>query len=93
MKAGVVSIPDGYAIFFTSPKKARWAIIEVELASHPVYEHVIPQLSKFNRGIEDSSTRKKLVEVLYGISDEDEVLRARLKKKIQSGEVYKLIPT
>ena len=70
LKGGVVSIPDGYAIFFTSPKKARWAIIEVELASHPVYEHVIPQLSKFNRGIEDSSTRKKLVEVLYGIFDD-----------------------
>jgi len=42
LKAGVVSISDCYAIFFTSPEKARWAIIEVELASHPVYEHVIP---------------------------------------------------
>ena len=89
-KAGVASIPDGYVIFFT-PKKARWAIIEVELASHPVYDHVIPQLSKFNKGIEVSSTRKKLVEILYGVFDDDEVLKARLKQKIKTGEVYKFI--
>jgi hypothetical protein len=90
-RAGVVSIPDGYVIYFTSPRKARWAIIEVELASHPVYEHVVPQLSKFNRGIEDGSTKRKLVEVLYSIFDEDEVLKARLKQRIKSGEVYKFI--
>jgi len=88
-KAGVASIPDGYVIFFTP--KPRWAIIEVELASHPVYDHVIPQLSKFNKGIEDSSTRKKLVEILYGVFDDDEVLKARLKQKIKTGEVYKFI--
>jgi len=89
-KAGVASIPDGYVIFFT-PKKARWAIIEVELASHPVYDHVIPQLGKFNKGIKDSSTRKKLVEILYGVFDDNEVLKARLKQKIKTGEIYKFI--
>ena len=89
-KAGVVSIPDGYVIFFT-PKKARWAIIEVELASHSIYNHVIPQLSKFNSGIEDSSARRKLVDVLYDLFDDDEVLKAKLKQKIKSGEVHKFI--
>jgi hypothetical protein len=89
-KAGVASIPDGYVIFFT-PKKARWAIIEVELASHPIHNHVIPQLNKFNIGIEDGSTRKNLVEILYGVFDEDEVLKARLKQKIKTGEIYKFI--
>ena len=88
-KAGVASIPDGYVIFFTP--KPRWAIIEVELASHPIHNHVIPQLNKFNIGIEDSSTRKKLVEILYGVFDDDEVLKARLKQKIKTGEVYKFI--
>ncbi len=89
-KAGVVSIPDGYVIFFTH-KKARWAIIEVELASHSIYNHVIPQLSKFNSGIEDSSARRKLVDVLYDLFDDDEVLKARLKQKIKTGEVHKFI--
>jgi len=88
-KAGVASIPDGYVIFFTP--KPRWAIVEVELASHPVYDHIIPQLSKFNKGIADSSTRRKLVEILYDVFDNDEVLKARLKQKIKTGEVYKFI--
>ncbi len=89
-KAGVVSIPDGYVIFFT-PKKARWAIIEVELASHSIFNHVIPQLGKFNSGIEDSSARRKLVDTLYDLFDDDEVLKARLKQKIETGEVHKFI--
>ena len=89
-KAGVVSIPDGYVIFFT-PKKARWAIIEVELASHSIYNHVIPQLSKFNSGIEDSSTRRKLVDLLYDSFDDDEVLKARLKQNIKTREIHKFI--
>lgn len=88
-KARVASIPDGYVIFFMP--KPRWAIVEVELASHPVYDHVIPQLSKFNKGIEDNSTRKNLVEILYGIFDDNEVLKARLKQKIKTGEIYKFI--
>ncbi len=88
-KAGVASIPDGYVIFFTP--KPKWAIIEVELASHSIYKHVIPQLNKFNRGIEDSSTKRQLVEVLYSIFDEDEVFKARLKQKIKTGEVHKFI--
>ncbi|HIJ53840.1 MAG TPA: hypothetical protein HPP66_11895 [Planctomycetes bacterium] len=88
-KAGVASIPDGYVIFFTP--KPRWAIVEVELASHRVYDHVIPQLIKFNKGIADSSTRRKLVEILYYVFDDNEVLKARLKQKIKTGEVYKFI--
>jgi hypothetical protein len=88
-KAGVASIPDGYVIFFTP--EPRWGIVEVELASHPIYDHLIPQLTKFNRGIEDSATRKQLVEVLYGIFSEDEVQKVRLKQKIKTGEVYKFI--
>lgn len=88
-KAGVASIPDGYVIYFTP--KPRWAIIEVELASHPLYDHIIPQLSKFNRGIEDISTRRQLVDIFYGIVEKDEVLKAKLKRKIKTGEVYKFI--
>lgn len=88
-RAGVISIPDSYIIFFDpSPK---WCILEVELASHPIYDHLIPQLTKFKRGIEDSSTRKKLIEIFYETVSGDEVLKARLKQKIGSGEIYKFI--
>lgn len=88
-RAGVGSIPDGYIILFDPNPK--WCILEVELASHPIYDHLIPQLTKFNRGIEDSRTRKKLVDIFYSTINEDELLKARLKKKIKSGEVYKFV--
>jgi predicted transport protein len=88
-KAGIASIPDGYVILLEPNPK--WCIIEVELASHPLYEHLIPQLSKFNRGIADTQTRKKLVEILYEIFNNDEVLKAQLKKQVKTGEIYKFI--
>jgi predicted transport protein len=88
-KAGVASIPDGYAILFEP--KPRWCIVEVELASHPIYDHMIPQLSKFNRGIEDTQTRKNIVDLLYDAFSKDDILKAQLKKKIKTGEIYKFI--
>jgi predicted transport protein len=88
-KAGVASIPDGYAILFEP--RPRWCIVEVELASHPIYDHMIPQLSKFNRGIEDTQTRKNIVDLLYDAFSKDDILKAQLKKKIKSGEIYKFI--
>jgi len=88
-KAGIASIPDGYVILFEP--KARWCILEVELASHSIYDHIVPQLTKFNRGIENSSSRKKIVELFYSIINEDEVLKAKLKQQIKTGEIYKFI--
>jgi predicted transport protein len=88
-KAGIASIPDGYAILFDP--KPRWCIVEVELASHPIYEHVISQLSKSNRGIEDTQTRKNIVDMLYEVFSKDDILKAQLKKKIKTGEIYKFI--
>jgi hypothetical protein len=58
---------------------------------HPIYDHLIPQLAKFNKGIEDGATRRKLVDNLYKKFDEDEVLKARLKQKLQTGEIFKFI--
>jgi len=88
-KAGVASIPDGYVILFEP--KARWCILELELASHSIYDHLVPQLTKFNRGIENSFSRKKIVEILYTAINENEVLKASLKKQIRTGEIYKFI--
>jgi hypothetical protein len=38
-KTGIGSIPDAYVVDFSDPPK--WYIVEVELASHPVDEHII----------------------------------------------------
>ncbi len=88
-KAGVGSIPDGYVIFFTP--RPRWAVVEIELASHSVYNHLVPQLSRFNKGIADNTTRRQLVDILYNVFDQSEVLKAKLKQKIETGEVHKFL--
>lgn len=88
-KSGIGSIPDGYLIVFNSTPE--WYILEVELASHPLYDHIIPQLTKFNRGIEGVSTKKSLIDMFYDEIKKNPILEARVKEKIGSGEVYKFI--
>jgi len=87
--SGIASIPDSYVVFFDPNPK--WCIVEVELASHSIYNHLIPQLTKFNRGIDDSATRKKLLDMFYTKIKDDKVLKAKLKQKIRSGEIYKFV--
>lgn len=87
--SGIGSIPDAYAIVFdTHP---RWCILEVELALHPLYEHIVTQLTKFNRGIENSASRKKIIDMLYDAIKEDPILEVRVTQKIGSGEIYKFV--
>lgn len=88
-KSGIGSIPDGYLIIFNNIPE--WYILEVELASHPLYDHIIPQLTKFNRGIESVSTKKSLIDMFYDEIKTNPILEARVKEKIGSGEVYKFI--
>ena len=89
--AGIGSVPDAYLIIFDAHACARWYVLEVELASHPLYEHVIPQLTKFNRGIESGQGKKKIIDMLYEAIKGDPVLEAGMKKKIGSGEIYKFL--
>jgi hypothetical protein len=88
-KSGIGSIPDGYLIIFNNIPE--WYILEVELASHPLYDHIIPQLTKFNRAIEEISTKKSLIDMFYDEIKTDLVLEANIKNKIGSGEIYKFI--
>ena len=43
---GIGTIPDAFVI---SPDKRKWYIVEVELAIHNVYQHIIPQITKFKK--------------------------------------------
>ena len=61
--AGIGSKPDG-CVLALSPKP-RWIVVETELSSHPLYEHVIPQISKFVKALENPQNRKGIVEVIY----------------------------
>lgn len=88
-KAGIGTIPDAYLII--PDHKLKWCILEVELASHSVYDHVFPQLTKFRRAIEDSTSRKKIRDFFYDTITGDPVLEAKFRKQIGTGEIHKTL--
>ena len=88
-KAGIGSIPDGYVIVFGG--EPRWHIVEVELSSHPLYEHIVPQVGRFINGIKNSNTQRDIVDTLFQEINNDEFLRLRLKKVIETTETYKFL--
>ncbi len=88
-KAGIGTIPDAYIII--PGKKLKWCILEVELASHSVYDHVFPQLTKFRRAIDNGGSRKKIRDFFYETITADPVLDAQFRKEIGSGEIHKSI--
>ncbi len=88
-KSGIGSIPDGYVIIFGD--EPHWHIVEVELSSHPLYEHIVPQVSRFINGIKNPSTQKDIVSALYQEIDSDEFLRLRLKNASGTTETYKFL--
>ncbi len=54
---GIGTIPDAFVI---SPDKLKWYIIEVELATHNVYSHIIPQITRFKNALDNVQTRRIL---------------------------------
>ncbi|MEM3413313.1 MAG: hypothetical protein QXE27_05135, partial [Thermoplasmata archaeon] len=57
-EGGVESIPDALVLFV---KDSKWAIVEIELASHDLYDHILAQVEKFS----PSSKRDILIEKFY----------------------------
>jgi len=88
-RSGIGSIPDGYAIVFG--EQPQWHIVEVELSSHSLYEHIVPQVSKFISGIRNPSTQRDILDALFQQIDGNEFLRLRLKEAIGTTESYKFL--
>lgn len=90
-KSGIGSIPDGYALVLTD--KPHWYIVEVELSSHPVFEHIVPQIARFASGIKNLSSQKEIVDVLHEEISRHEDLTAKIKSKTGSIEIHKFLST
>lgn len=54
---GAKSIPGGFVLVV--PKK-KWYIVEVELADHSYFDHIVPQVMRFYAAWEDTSRRNEL---------------------------------
>lgn len=60
-KSGIGSTPDGYLVDLANDK---FFIIEVELSSHDIVNHVMNQLSRFKLAMDNSETRYALARFL-----------------------------
>jgi hypothetical protein len=86
-KSGIASIPDAYVIVYSEPY--AWYIVEIELASHPVYTHIVPQVSKFVDAIERLETQRDLLKTLYNEIPESEY--REMEKKTGALEPYQFL--
>ncbi len=87
--SGIGSIPDGYVIVFgVTPE---WHIVEVELSSHQLYDHIVPQVGRFIAGIANPATRNQIVSAIHNEINGDDLLKIKAKKVIGSEEIYKFL--
>lgn len=87
--SGIGSIPDAYVINLSKP--SEWYVVENELASHPVYDHIVKQLTKFINGIANQSARSQILDMLYDEINKDNVLKATVQKLIDSTDIYRAL--
>jgi len=78
-KSGIAGIPDAYVITLSKPYK--WYIVENELASHPVYPHIVPQVSRFVDSIEELEMQRDIRDILNTEIEKDIVLKTYIEKK------------
>ncbi len=88
-RSGIGSIPDAYVISLSKPY--QWYIIENELASHRVYEHIVPQISKFVSGIENLGSQREIRDTLYKEIIQDKILKASVEKVIYPEEIHSFL--
>jgi predicted transport protein len=72
---------------FSHSKFFKWYIIEGELSSHPLHEHITSQLNKFMIGIKNPLTQRELADALYHEIDSDKLLRAYVETLVCSTEI------
>jgi hypothetical protein len=85
--SGIASIPDAYVVMFS--EKPRWFVIEVELANHDVYQHVVPQLNKFINGIKSDKAKRDLIYFMDNELRKDVSITKKITDKY--GEIYKFL--
>ena len=75
--SGYGTVPD--AIVLNFEKDGAWYIVEVELANHSIWVHIVPQITKQLVALENPETKKKLVEIFFGKVKESDDLKNKFK--------------
>ena len=75
--AGTSSIPDGFAIDF---EKKIWYVVEIELKSHGVWSHIIPQVSKHLVAVNNPLEKRKIMEIFSNLIKDSDSLKELIKE-------------
>lgn len=87
-KAGIGSKPDGVVVLFDKP---CFYVVEIEVARHPIHDHIVAQITRFNTALKRSpETRVKIAEALYSEILSDPLKEAYAKSKVR-GELFKFL--
>jgi hypothetical protein len=87
--SGIGSIPDGYVIAFgTLP---NWHIVEVELSSHPLHDHIVSQVGRFISGMNNPNLQRGIVNAIDEEIARDDFLKLKLRKAIEPSEIYRFL--
>jgi hypothetical protein len=84
--SGKGSVPDAIVIDLTEPY--QWYIVENELSSHSIYDHIVPQLTKFIKGLKNPNSINRITEMLYDEIRNDNSIRSFVLAKINSDDIH-----
>ncbi|MDD4858862.1 MAG: hypothetical protein PHR56_01455 [Dehalococcoidales bacterium] len=88
-EAGKGSVPDGFILVFS--KTPQWHILEVELSTHSLYDHIVNQVGRFINGISNPSMQRFITDAIYKALVNNKVNKAEIEEAIGSGEIYKCV--
>jgi hypothetical protein len=88
-ESGKGSVPDGFVV--TLGEVSQWHIVEMELSTHQLYDHIVNQVGRFIGGVKNTVTQKKIIEAIYRHIQENKQRKAEFEETIGSGEIYKLL--
>lgn len=86
--SGIGTVPDGFLLLIEDKK---WYVIEMELAEHPLHEHIVVQISKFNSAIKNPINRNKLVELFYEEINNNMQLKYEFEYKGITEDLHKFL--
>jgi len=82
----IATIPDAYTVTIDPDK--IW-IVELEISTHNVYNHIMPQLGKFLAALSRSTTREKLCNLLFQeLQTQNSIYQEILRKR---GEIHRFL--
>ncbi len=85
------TIPDGFFFDLSDPTDPQFYIVEVELSKHDFFKHIFPQITRFFAFYKNTKLQKSLVDRLFSLVNNDEVLKSEFKKWLGPIEIYKFL--